>query len=233
MANIVLVHGAFHGGWCWRDPADRLTRAGHRVFAPTLTGLGERVHLMSHDVDLDMHIEDIVNVIEWEELDDVVLVGHSYGGLPITGAADRCADRIAALVYLDAYTPNDGDSAMAVRSAVPGYVPLAEPKDGLRMSPPPAKVFGLTGTLGNWVDRRMTPHPLPTMTQNIKLTGAWRNTARKVYVRCRQFPAPYFDAYYDAAAADPAWTALADDWPHNIMMTDPDWFTDMLSQHVL
>ena len=233
MANIVLVHGAFHGGWCWRAAADRLSAAGHRVFAPTLTGLGDRSHLMSSDVNLDVHIADVANVIAWEELDDVVLVAHSYGGMPVTGAADRLAERIAALIYLDAFTPDDGQSAMAVRSAVPGFVPLAEPEDGLRVAPPPAKVFGLAGEMHDWVERRMTPHPLPTMTQPIRLTGAWRGVGRKIYVRCRQFPAPYFDAYYQAAADDADWTAMADDWPHNIMMTDPDWFVSLLTTHAL
>jgi len=233
MANLVLVHGAFHGGWCWRDSAARLRAAGHQVFTPTLTGLGERSHLIGPQVDLEMHIADIVNLIEWEELDDMVLVSHSYGGLPATGAADRLAGRLAALVFLDAFTPDDGDSAISVRTKVPGYIPLETPADGVRVSPPPADVFGLEGELKDWVQRRMTPHPYPTMTQSIHLSGAWRSVARKVYIRCQPYPAPYFEAYYEAAAADPDWTALAGDWPHNIMMTDPDWFVATLQEQVL
>jgi pimeloyl-ACP methyl ester carboxylesterase len=107
MVTFVLVHGACHGGWCWRDVTAELRAAGHEVFAPTLTGLGERSHLASPAVDLSMHIRDVANLIEWEDLREVVLVGHSYGGMVITGVADRLADRLAALVYLDALVPQD------------------------------------------------------------------------------------------------------------------------------
>ena len=137
MTDIVLVHGAFHGGWCWRAVAERLTAAGHRVFAPTLTGLGERRHLAGTHVDLNTHIMDLVHVIEGEELRDAVLVSHSYGGMPATGAADRLAERLAALVYLDAFTPRDGDSALAVRTAEPGFMALAESADEVSYLPPP------------------------------------------------------------------------------------------------
>ena len=174
MAEIVLVHGAFHGGWCWRAVADRLAADGHRVFRPTLTGLGERAHLVTESVDLDTHIQDVINVVNCEELDRVVLVAHSYGGMPATGAADALAGRLAALVYLDAYTPADGDSAVSVRTAVPGFLALSEPEDGFRVPPPPAGAFGLDGALAAWAERRMTAQPLATMTQPIRLTGAWR-----------------------------------------------------------
>ena len=102
MANFVLVHGAWIGGWCWRPNAQALRKAGHEVFTPTLTGLGERSHLMNPGINLDTHIADIVNVIKHEELSDVVLVGHSYGGMVVTGVADTLADKIRSLVYLDA-----------------------------------------------------------------------------------------------------------------------------------
>ena len=231
MTAVVLVHGAFHGGWCWRDVAGPLREAGHTVFTPTLTGLGERSNLLAKSVDLDVHIEDVINVIRYEELDDVVLVAHSYGGMPVTGAADALADRLRALVYLDAFTPEDGDSAMAVRSAVPGFVPLAEPADGVSVAPPSARVFGLDGALAEWVERRMTPHPVATMTQPIRLTGAWRGVPRKLYIRTAQYPAPYFDTYYDQAEADPDWRAVRRDAPHNIMMSEPDWFIGLLQEH--
>jgi pimeloyl-ACP methyl ester carboxylesterase len=233
MASIVLVHGAFHGGWCWREAAERLRTAGHRVFTPTLTGLGERSHLISKDVNLQVHIQDLINVIEWEELTDVVLVAHSYGGMPVTGAADAIAERLAALVYLDAYTPDDGDAVQVVRQAVPGAFPLTVSEDGFRVLPPAAEVFGVHGALAQWVNRRMTLHPLPTLTQPIHLSGAWRQVPKKMYIRTRQFPAPYFDRYLAAAEADPTWHAIARDAPHNVMMTDPDWFVDVLQQHIL
>jgi pimeloyl-ACP methyl ester carboxylesterase len=233
MTDIVLIHGAFHGGWCWRAVARRLRAAGHAVFAPTLTGLGERAHLIGPAVDLDTHIADIVNVIEAEELSDVVLVGHSYGGMPVTGAADRLADRLSALVYLDAVTPADGDTGLGVRSAEPGAVPLEEPADGYSVPAPKAAVFGLTGDLGAWADRRLTPHPMATMTQPIRLRGDWRRIARKVYIRLARYPAPHFDRSYEAARDDPDWTAIHRDDIHDVMVTDPGWVVGVLKDTVL
>ncbi len=110
MATVVLVHGATAGGWVWKAVAPRLAAAGHTVYTPTLTGLGERVHLLTHDTDLDTHIMDIVNVLVFEKLVDVILVGHSYGGMVITGVAERMPERIARLVYLDAVVPHDRES---------------------------------------------------------------------------------------------------------------------------
>jgi pimeloyl-ACP methyl ester carboxylesterase len=232
MSNIVLVPGAFHGAWCWRAVVERLRADGHGVYPLTLTGLGERAHLIGAQVNLDTHIADIVNAIEAEELDDVVLVAHSYGGMPMTGAADRLSGRLRALVFLDAFTPENGDSAVTVRSAVPGFIPLPEPEDGFSNPCPPAEIFGLTGELAGWAERRLSPHPLTTMTQPVRLSGAWRNVAKKVYIRMN-YPAPYFDKYYESHAADPAWTAIRHDGPHNIMMTDPDWFVGVLREHAL
>ena len=118
MTTFVLVHGAWHGGWCWREVAGRLQSAGHRVFAPTLTGLADRSHLLTRETGLETHILDIVNLLEWEELDDAVLCGHSYGGMVVTGAADRAAGRLRALVYLDAFVP--GRRAKPVRYGAAG-----------------------------------------------------------------------------------------------------------------
>jgi pimeloyl-ACP methyl ester carboxylesterase len=112
--TYVLVHGAWAGGWEWKKVGDRLTADGHTVYRPTHTGQGERSHLSSPDVTLDTHITDVVNVIRFEELRDVVLMGHSYGGMVISGVADRIPDRIKCLVYVDAFVPEDGESLNAV-----------------------------------------------------------------------------------------------------------------------
>ena len=114
--TYVIIHGAWGGGWDWRHADDLLTADGHKVYRPTLTGQGERSHLSNTNIDLSLHIQDIVNVILWEDLHDVVLVGHSYGGMVITGVADRVPDRIKHLVYLDALVPLDGESANDIRS---------------------------------------------------------------------------------------------------------------------
>jgi pimeloyl-ACP methyl ester carboxylesterase len=123
MANFVLVHGAWHGGWCWRDTAAALRGAGHHVFTPTHTGVGERSHQSAENITLETHIRDVCGCIEWEELSDVILVGHSYGGMVITGVADRMAERIKSLVYLDAFVPANGDSLIGlIQKAVPAEV---------------------------------------------------------------------------------------------------------------
>ena len=116
MANFVLVHGAWHGGWCYRETAAALRAAGHTVFTPTHTGVGERFHQSAENITLETHIRDVCGCIEWEELSDVILVGHSYGGMVITGVADRMSDRIRSLVYLDAFVPEHGDSLIGLLS---------------------------------------------------------------------------------------------------------------------
>ena len=233
MAEIVLVHGAFHGSWCWRELAQRLGVDGHRIFTPTLTGLGERSHLLTERVDLDTHIQDIVNLFRWEELEHAVLVGHSYGGMPTTGAADQLTEQVSALVYLDAIVPEDGQSLFSIRSADPKSVPLADSLDSISVPAPPATVFGLEGNLANLCERRLTPHPRATLTQPIRLTGAWRQVPKKLYIRCSQYPGRHFDRYLAMAEADPDWIGIGTEFPHDIMMTDPDWLADILREHVL
>jgi pimeloyl-ACP methyl ester carboxylesterase len=107
--TFVLVHGAWHGGWCWRRVADILIKAGHRVYTPTLTGLGERSHLAHGNINLSTHVTDVVNVLKWERLEGVVLCGHSYGGFVISGVAEKMQDAIASIVFLDALVPEHGD----------------------------------------------------------------------------------------------------------------------------
>src|SRR5215468_3419613 len=109
MATFLLVHGAWHGGWCWRRVSDLLEQQGHKVFAPTMTGLGERSHLLDARINLATHIADIVNVIKWEKLEDIVLVGHSYGGVIISGVAEQMRQSIGSIVFLDAFVPASGD----------------------------------------------------------------------------------------------------------------------------
>jgi pimeloyl-ACP methyl ester carboxylesterase len=112
MTTFVLLHGGWHGGWCWRFVAPALRHAGHNVYTPTLTGLGEREHLARPEIDLKLHVQDVVALLEMEDLQDIVLLGHSYGGMVVTGVADRCAARISRLVYLDAFVPENGKCAL-------------------------------------------------------------------------------------------------------------------------
>src|SRR5215203_1355701 len=140
MATFVLVHGAVVGGWCWRWVAPELRGAGHEVQAPTLTGLGERVHLASSQVDLDTHIADIVNLLHYEDLRDVVLVGWSYGGMVVAGTADRAPERIAHVVYFDSDVPRDGDTSAPPSSHAEREALAHAHGDGWRVPPAVTRV---------------------------------------------------------------------------------------------
>jgi pimeloyl-ACP methyl ester carboxylesterase len=188
MAIYVLVHGAVVGGWCWRWVTPELRAAGPDVHAPTLTGLGERVHLASPRVDLDTHIEDVVNLLHYEDLRDVVLVGWSYGGTVVAGAADRAADRIAHIVYFDSDVPRDGDTSAPPSAHAEREALACAYGDGWHVPPEFTRAEALLlGELPEeqrrWIADRFTPHPLKTWTQPIQLTGA-AATIRTTYVRC-------------------------------------------------
>lgn len=161
MANFVLVHGAWHGGWCWQRVVQPLAAQGHRVYAVTLTGVGERAHLLSSLITLETHIADVASVIEAEELQDVVLAVHSYGGMIGTAIADRMPQRLKHLVYVDAVVPKPGESwsgthASATREA---RIAAAQGSPDYAFPPPDPSVFGLAAGDHAWVKRRQTPHP--------------------------------------------------------------------------
>ncbi len=224
MATFVLVHGAFEAGWYWRPVARILRAAGHEVFTPSLTGLGERKHLMSPAIDLDTHIADVLGVIVAEELDDVVLAGHSYGGMVITGAADRAGGRIAALVYLDAFVPEDGEAAfdnvLPERRAILETA-ARERGEGWRIPPPPAADWGVTdAALAAWLDRLSVDHPLATMTQPIRLTGA--AVAERHYVVASRYDPSPFQRYAAALDGAPGWTVHRIDEGHMLPVTAPE-----------
>jgi pimeloyl-ACP methyl ester carboxylesterase len=162
--TFVLVHGAWHGGWCWRRVADVLQQRGHKVFTPT-TGLGERSHLIDGKINLTTHVTDVVNVIKWESLKDIVLVGHSYGGMIISGVADAMRDSISSIVFLDAFVPESGDSVAAKASQpVRESITAAAEKGETIMKPVSAAVFRGNEKDRAWVDAMCTPHPLATLT---------------------------------------------------------------------
>ena len=177
MATFLLVHGGWAGGWQWREVASLLRAAGHDVFTPTLTGLGERVHLASPDVGLDTHIQDILMALEYEELRDVILVGYSYSGMVITSVAERAPERLAHLVYLDAYVPRDGESLLDMLGpSVAAFIEQAAQAygDGWRIphNPPDAP--------------RRTPHPLKTGQQPVSLTNPAAAALPRTFIYCTQ-----------------------------------------------
>ncbi|MGQ2978461.1 MAG: alpha/beta fold hydrolase [Polaromonas sp.] len=161
MANFVLVHGAWHGGWCWQRVTSALQAQGHRVHALTLTGLGERAHLLAPSITLDTHIDDVISAIEVEELHDVILAVHSYAGMIGTAVADRLGKHLKHLVYVDAVIPKPGESWSSTQSAAVQQQRLSAAQATTRFSfpPPDPEVFGLKDADHAWVKRRQTPHP--------------------------------------------------------------------------
>jgi pimeloyl-ACP methyl ester carboxylesterase len=173
--TFVLVHGGGHGGWCWGRVAPLLRAAGHEVHTPTLTGLGERSHLLSPEVSLETHVADVANVLAYEDLTDVVLVGHSYGGLVITGVADRAPERVGHLVSLDAAIPRDGeclaDSSPGVRRFAEADMRLVDGVFLVLWPGPIAKaLYGVVDPADlAWMEPRLTPHPYRTFTDPLVL----------------------------------------------------------------
>ncbi len=188
MAQFVLVHGAWHGGWCWRDVMQPLAAAGHRVYAPTLTGVGERAHLMSPAITLETHIADVRGVIETEELDDVVLAVHSYAGMIGTAIADRMPRLLRHLVYVDAVVPAPGESWSSTQPIATREARLAAAKGSPDYSfpPPDPSVYGLTGAQHEWAVRRQTPHPGHTYLAPLDFDPVRVATAPRTFVSCIQ-----------------------------------------------
>ena len=175
MATYVLVHGGGHGGWCYQRVARLLQAEGHLVYTPTLSGLGERSGLLTDAIDLELHTEDIAAVLHYEDLPDVILVGHSYGGMVITGAADKAADRVGKLVFLDAATPRNGQSLVDVAGPVINAVrPMGEVVDGIELVLLPAPDAGLLYGVSDpgdlaWMAERLTGHPWKCFEQPLAL----------------------------------------------------------------
>jgi len=222
--TFLLVHGAWHGGWCWRPVAERLRKAGHEVYAPSLTGLGDRGHLANRTINLETHVEDVVQLMEMEDLRDIVLVGHSYGGMVVTGVADRLADRIARLVYLDAFVPEHGkcllDYALPERAADMRH-------EGERtgfVTPPPMSLWGLTRQADlDFVGAREVRHPYATMSQPVKLLNvAESRNIPKTYVYCSSPATGSFDQFAAKYRDDPAWRFHELKTGHDAMILMPD-----------
>lgn len=185
--TYVLVHGAWHGGWCWSRVSGLLRAAGHRVFTPTLTGLGERSHLLSPDIDLETFVLDVCNVLTWEELRDVVLVGHSFGGLAVSGAADRMPERIRHLVYLDAFLlPPDTSAFDTLPAEVVAKLEQSAAATG-GIAPPRPTSLGLTADEDiAFVQGRLTPHPIGTYREPLALKHPLGNDLPVTYLSCTQ-----------------------------------------------
>jgi pimeloyl-ACP methyl ester carboxylesterase len=228
--TFVLVHGAYHGGWCWRLVADLLEALGHKVYAPSLTGNGDRSHLLSKDINLDTQIADIANLVTWEDLNDVCLVAHSFGGWPASGALECIHDRVGSIVWLDAFKPEDGQKATDYisefsRKAMEEAVARGEPG----RKPPPAKTFSLSEPDYAWIDSKLTQQPNGPAMQAIKLTGKREAIAKKTYIRAPKYPQAAFDKALAECTASGGWqTFVNDNTGHDVMIDQPAWLADLL-----
>ena len=228
--SVVLVHGGFHGGWCWRRVAEPLRAMGWRVYTPTLTGLADRAHLLTPEVGLETHVQDILGLIEAEELDDIVLCGHSAAGAVITVVADRVPTRIAGLLYLDASLPVAGQSMLDFMGDTQGVPALfraqaAAHGDGWRVPagvPFDAAGFGVEDPADAvWVNRRMTAHPLAAFTDPLELTGAWEGIARRTYIRCERFQIAHGEPLITRLEQHPGWHTERWDCAHSPNIVAP------------
>ncbi len=229
MADFVLVHGGFHGGWCWSRVADILRGHGHRVWTPTLTGLGERSHLLAPGIDLTTHINDIVNVLRWESITDAVLCGHSYGGMVITGVADRARERVRRLIYLDAAVPEHGQSFLDLMGNGAAVIAQARAQgDGYRVPPISAEGFGIEQADDRaWVDSLTTAQPLATCTEPLSFQHAGGPTLPRTYIHALRARRRSGDIH--AALVDRAdWRTRTIDCGHEVMIDRPDELAAML-----
>lgn len=231
--TFVLVHGAFHGGWCWKPVARRLRAMGHQVHTPTLTGLGERSHLLTRETGLDTWIEDLLQVFRYEELKDVILVGHSFAGTMVSAMADRIPDRLRHLVYLDAMVLQPGQSPMDTTPAgtIERYTDLAmQTSGGLTVPPNPPAYYGITDPVqAKWQERMMTPHPLRTYLERLELRNPLCNGLPATYIASSD---PYFPttaSSRDFIRGRAGWTYLEIPTHHNAMTLKPAELSEMLA----
>ena len=229
MTTFVLVHGAWHGGWCYARTARILRGQGHDVFTPTLTGVGERAHLAGKEVNLSLHVLDVCNVLKWEDLSDVVLCGHSYSGMVITGVADAMPERIRSLVYLDAFVPENGkavwDYFLPERREMALQATLSA---GGRLPPTPAERFNVNEADRAWVDEKCVPMAIACFLERIRLTGAHAKVKKSTYIWAQDWNPSPFHAFYEKLKADKAWTVHATRTGHDVMLDDPEGLARLL-----
>ncbi len=232
MTNYLLVHGAWHGGWCWKRTARLLRAAGHDVFTPSLTGLGEREHLLTANTGLDTHIQDLLGVLEYEDLRDVVLVGHSYGGMVIAGAAEKAAERLVHLGYLDAFVPGDGQSLtdFLPPEILEGLHEMARQEgDGYKLPFSPTDNFGVNNEDDlAWIRPRLNSHPLKTMLDTVRLTNPKAAEIPRTYVYCNNPGGDMFGQFAVRLSSDKTWQYRELATGHDAMITEPQQLAGLL-----
>jgi pimeloyl-ACP methyl ester carboxylesterase len=235
MATYVLVHGGGHGGWCYQKVKRRLEAAGHEVFAPSLTGLAERSRALSADIDLDFHIDDVVQLFRYWDMQNVILVGHSYGGMVITGAADRATDRVGKVVYLDAANPVNGQSLVDVAGPMiemtrPGGAMVDGVELVLLPAPGAAAFYGVTDPDDLiWMDARLTGHPWKCFEQKLELTHEDALEAiPRFHIVCDSTLPTRDAAMIEAARVEGRLWHV--DTGHDLMITEPEFVANALME---
>jgi len=230
MATFMIIHGAWSAGWAWKKLRPLLRERGHEVFTPTCTGLGERAHQADPEVSLDTHIEDMLAVLEFEDLRDVVLVGHSYGGMVATGVADRAAARLSQRVYLDAFVPADGQSVFDLIPPKARERNEAQARDegqGWLLPPNPLPPDTSEADVA-WALPRRRMQPIKAFSTPVRLSGA-AGALPRCYVYCtRSGPGDVFRPFAERARADAAWRSFELDASHNPHITMPTTLAELL-----
>lgn len=231
--TYVLVHGAYGGGWIWRDVAAGLQRLGHTTWTPTQTGLGERAHLLSRQITVDTHIEDVASVIETNELRDVILVGHSYGGVAVTGVADRMTDRVRHIVYLDALIPEDGETVFGI---LPAGMADARRKTaqehggGVALPVPGPDAFPIPASANkDWFMRRLRPHPIGTYESVVRLARPAGAGLPVTYVSYTSPALASIEPSRQRARHKQGWRFVEMPVPHDVEIPNPEKVVELLA----
>jgi pimeloyl-ACP methyl ester carboxylesterase len=231
--TFVLIHGAYHGGWCWKKVVDILEKQGHKVYAPSLTGLADRSHLLSMNLTLDTHTMDVANLFKWEDITNGCLVVHSAGGWQGAAALEHIGDRVSSIVWVDAFIPKNGESQLDQISPFSRKAleeAMARGEAGRK--PPSAKAYSFSEKDYAWMDSKLTPQPNSIVRDPIKLTGAMQKVAKKTFIRAPKYPQKLFDRAYEECKADPSWTTYVTATSHHdIMIDEPQWLADIMLKH--
>src|SRR3982075_3742439 len=221
-ATFLVCHGAWSAGWAWKKKHPLMAARGHRLVTPTYTGLGERAHLAHPSIDLETHIQDVLNVIKYEDLRDIVLIGHSYGGMVATGVADRARDRIAQLIYIDAFVPDDGQSLLDLNEPARERMrDLAKAGDGWRVPPNPTPPDTSPADV-EWLSERRVHMPLKCFEMRLKLQGGELTLPRSYIYATRITPADTFRPFAERAKSEPGWSYYELDASHSPNVTAPE-----------
>jgi len=231
VSAYLLIHGAWHGGWCWRRVATTLRSCGHEVYTPTLTGLGERAHLATPEIDLETHTRDVLGVLTYSDLKDVTLVGHSYGGMVITAVAEHASSRLTRLIYVDAQVPQNNQSlaSLAQPAAVTDILEKARIYgEGWRVPPLPLDKLGITAQEDiQWVRSKLVDQPIRTLFQPARLPNECAESMQRTYVYCSKPPLGFFEQFAKRAQEE-GWPYYDLPTGHDAMITAPDELSNIL-----